>query len=136
MKVLLRVTTALVLALVLGLGAGCGPSAEDEASSAYDESIHELQASIASFYTLGPDVPAEAAGIGIGRITDAWLEVQARAEAEEGADLAAASAAYDTLAAATEALAEDDPKPMDTLMPLVQAFQAEVEELHSAGGFH
>ena len=136
MKVLLRITIAMVLALALGLGAGCGPSAEDEAATAFDESIHGLQEAIASFYVLGPDVPTEAAGIGVGRITDAWLETVARAEAVEGADLSAASAAYDELAAATEALAEGDPRPMDTLMPLVQAFQAEIEAVHSEGGFH
>lgn len=132
----LRVVLGVALIVALTLGAGCGTTSTTESKHALDESIHGVEDAIAGFYLLGPDAPTTAAITGVARITDAWREVVDASGDVTGVDLTAATAAYDALAAATGSLAEDDPRPMDTLMPLVKAFQAEVDALHEAGGFH
>lgn len=123
---------------VVGLVAGCGPSADEQARTAFDEALHGVENATGTLYLLGPSSSTEQVKAGVERLTSAWEAAEKAGEGLEGIDLAEASAALDALGVAVGEVPDDAPSgaAFQAVMPLAQEFEAEVEKVHSAGGFH
>ncbi|MDO9557332.1 MAG: hypothetical protein Q7J82_07110 [Coriobacteriia bacterium] len=134
-RVLVLCCTAIVL---VGLVSGCQASAQEEERAALDEAIHSVEHEFASFYLLGPEATTADVRSVTERLSSRWKGVEQAAEGVEGMDIADAVAAHQDLIDAVEALPEDTEtgEPMQTVMPLFEAFKAKVEEVHESGHFH
>lgn len=133
-----RVLLALLaVGLVFGALAGCSsakdPHAEQE--KAVDEAIHEIEHKVSSIVQLGGSATTEEIRSATDDLTAAFKELESAAE---GLDihLDEATAAHDDLVATVGALKDDEAAPLAIVMPTLEAFRGEIEEVHAGGGFH
>lgn len=133
-------TIVMVLATIVAVGlvAGCEPSADEQARTAFDEALHGVENATGTLYLLGPSSTTAQVRAGVERVTTAWDAAEKAGEGVEDLDLAKASAALDALSEAVSEVPEDAPNgaAFQVAMPLAQKFEAEVEKVHSTGGFH
>jgi len=136
------VTRALAMmtafALVAMAMTGCVPTEAEGPRTAFDDAIHEVEEAIAAFYLLGPEATVDRVRSAGERLAADWAVVEAAAGGLDDVDLSEANAAHDELAAAIGELADDAKlgSPMRTVMPLLEAFEAAVDEVHEDGDFH
>jgi hypothetical protein len=135
-RIVLVAVLAVLAAIAVGLAAGCQPAADEAAHTEFDDAIHGVEDAVAGFYVLGTTASAGQIASEMNKLASAWDGVVQTAAGLDDVDLSAATAAFDELETAVDELAPDDPGPMVTVMPLVQALEAEVEKVHEAGGFH
>ncbi|MDP2400750.1 MAG: hypothetical protein Q8M66_02115 [Actinomycetota bacterium] len=133
-----RIIIAAVATLLLLIPlVGCGsPDAENH--EGFDDSIHALERVLVRYVQISPNETAEAIVSATARVSQAWSDVVAESELLDDVDLSEAQRAYDELEAAVGALPADANagEAMSSIMPLVEAFEEAVEEVHEAGDYH
>ena len=136
----MRRTFLLLCAVILavGLTSGCQPSEQAQQREDFDHEIHAMQDGFAAFYLLGSTASISSIQSATDRLTATWIQIETLAEGLEDVDISAASTAHDALVEAVAELPEDGEEgaAMHTVMPLVEVFEAEVEEIHESGHFH
>jgi hypothetical protein len=134
-KGMLAVAAALILALTAATG--CSPQ-KTEAELEFDDALHEVEEAVGGFYLLGAEATPEQIRTEMTRLSSAWEDLTAVAPAVEGVDLLTTTVAHEALAAEVDALpgGSEDGDAMTRILPLVQAFEAELETIHTTGAFH
>jgi len=124
--------------LVVGLISGCQPSEQAQQLDDFDHEIHAMQDGFAAFYLLGPTASVSSVQSATNRLSATWRQAEGLVEGLEDIDISHASAAHDALVEAVTELPEDaeQGEAMQTIMPLVETFEAEIEEIHESGHFH
>ena len=136
----MRRTLLLLCATILtvGLVSGCQPSEQAQQHDDFDHEIHAMQDGFAAFYLLGPTASVGSVQSATNRLSTTWTQAEGLAGGLEDIDISHASAAHDALVEAVTELPEDaeQGEAMQVAMPLVEAFEVEIEEIHESGHFH
>jgi hypothetical protein len=128
----------LLLPALLGLVlTGCSAS-ESTQKQELDDAIHVVEQALGRYMSTDPQGPASQLGRVTDRVVSAWDGVRSAAAGLDEVDLAAAEAALAELVGATDQVPEEltAREGFELIEPVVEAFEAEVDEIHESLDMH